>query len=712
MRARQSKNSETNTGNRILAIAVLFVVWMLAIIGRLYWLQVANHGYYTAKARENQQTRLETMAARGAIVDRNGKDLALSVLFDSIFVDQRMLKEDPAARQKAAQLLAPSLEISEAELTKQMTGNSGFVFLARKLDPEKARTIREIVAQNSLKGIGFKKEMQRYYPNESLAAAVLGYVGAENKGQAGLEQTQNNYLNGKSGSIELERDGRNQAYERRETPAIGGATVTTTIDSAMQHKIETLLTEAVKRHSAKGAYAVVMDVATGEVLALANAPSFNPNERPKNSGEDRHNRAISWPYEPGSIFKMITYAAAFEEGKVQIDEKLNCGNGEIRFGPRVIHDTHAYGVQQTPDAFAKSSNVCAIKLAQRVGKEKFAEYISLFGFGNKTGIELPAESKGIVRPAPKWNFDSIGSIAMGQEVSVTMIQIAAATGAIANKGVWVQPHLVKEIVGADGKSNFQAKPVTRQVVSQQTAENMSVLMQRVVTHGTARHAIQLANYTAAGKTGTPQKAEKGVGYARGKYMPSFTGFVPATDPKFVIVVMVDEPAGAHQGGSVSAPVFNMIAQIALGDFAIPPDAKGFRDALAALSDRYESKAAEDEANEIQLEQNVAMAQLETVNALPGSQSVAPREMLSQNIAPDAGRKQPKQTPTPKPNVPPSSVPLAMMPDLRGKGLRSVIQACSQLSLNVRPTGSGVVVKQWPSPGARVRPGEDCKVEFQ
>lgn len=718
MRARQSKSTQKNTGNRILAIAFLFVAWMLVVIGRLYWLQVAKHDHYLARAKENQQMRLETMAARGAIVDRNGKDLALSVLFDSVFVDQRLLKkEGDEARQKAAQTLAPVLGMNEAELVKQMTGDSGFVFLARKLDPEKARAVKEAVVKNGVKAIGFKKEMQRYYPNESLAAAVLGYVGAENKGQAGLEQSQNNYLNGKAGSVELERDGRNQAYERRETPAIGGATVTTTIDAAMQHKIEMLLAEAVKQHSAKGAYAVVMDATNGEVLALANSPGFNPNERPKGSGEDRHNRAISWPYEPGSIFKMITYAAAFEEGKVQLDEKLNCGNGEIRFGPRVIHDTHAYGVQQTPDAFAKSSNVCAIRLAQRVGKEKFAEYISQFGFGNKTGIELPAESKGIVRPVQKWNFDSIGSMAMGQEVSVTMIQIAAATGAIANKGVWVQPHLIKEVIGGDGRLNYQAKPVTRQVVSQQTAANMSVLMQRVVTHGTARHAIQLANYTAAGKTGTPQKAERGHGYERGKFMPSFAGFVPATDPKFVIVVMVDEPAGAHQGGSVSAPVFNMIAQIALGDFAVPPDSKGFRDALTALSNRYETKAAEDEANEGKLEQNLALAQPETKpetkNALPAAPVVTPREMLSQNIAPNAGRNQPKQTATPKPTAPPpSSGPSAMMPDLRGKGLRSVIQACSQLSLNVRPTGSGVVVKQWPAPGARVRPGEDCKVEFQ
>ena len=709
----RTKQTAKTSGNRILIIAFMLVAWMLVIIGRMYWLQVVQHDHYLSRARENQQAQYETMATRGAILDRNGKDLALSVIFDSVFVDQRMLKTD-AERQHAATLLSPALEVKEADLIRQMTGSSGFAFLARRIDPEKARAIREIVASNSLKAIGFRKEAQRFYPNEGLAASVLGFVDAANDGQAGLERSQNKLLNGKTGTVEFERDGRNQAYERRETPAIGGATISTTLDAPMQHKIEVLLNEAVKTHGAKGAHAVVMDVATGEILALANAPTFDPNERPKNKEENRHNASISFPYEPGSVFKIVTYSAGFEEGKVQLDEKLNCGNGEIRFGARIIRDTHAYGVQLTPDAFAKSSNVCAIKVAQRVGKEKFAEYISKFGFGSKTGIELPAESKGLVRPAEKWNFDSIGSIAIGQEVAVTLLQEAAAVGVIANKGMWTQPHLVRRVVGQDNKLVYEAKPNTRQVVSQQTAENMTVLMQRVVTHGTARHAIELGNYTAAGKTGTPQKAEKGHGYSRGKFMPTFAGFVPATNPRFVIVVMMDEPLGAHQGGSVSAPIFNMIAQIALGDFAVPPDAQGFRDALVALSNKYESKSAEDEANEAN-GQNVIIP---TEPASPQMQSVLPKSgndvMASPNISSNSSRQNPTPKPSPSPQQRADLLASAygLMPDLRGKGLRTVIQTCNQLSLNLKPVGSGVAIKQWPAPGSKVRPGEDCKVEFQ
>ncbi len=704
----RTKRPTINTNKRVLTMALFFVVWMLLIVGRLVWLQIAKYDHYVTRAAQNHRSQYETLATRGAIIDRNGKDLAVTVIFDSMFVDQRQFKDD-ASLKKTAKLLSPLLEIGEAELSQKMTGNNGYVVLARKLDPEKARALKVIVADNSLKAIGFKKETQRFYPNEALAAAVVGYVGAEDKGQAGLEQSQNRHLSGKPGEVEFERDGKNQAYERRETPAIGGAQIMTTLDSPMQHKIETLLEEAMVSTKAKGAYAVVLDVATGEVLALANAPGFNPNERPKSVDEEaRHNRVISWPYEPGSVFKIVTYAAAFEEGKVQFDEKINCGNGEIRFGPRVIHDTHAYGVLPVADAFAKSSNVCAIRLAQRIGKERFFDYISLFGFGNKTGIELPAESRGIVRPLKRWNYDSIASIAIGQEVSVTLLQAAAATAAIANKGVWIQPHVIKQIVGGDGRLVYEAKPVTRQVVSQQTAEKMSTLMQRVVTHGTARHAIQLANYTAAGKTGTPQKVD-GKAYSQTKFMPSFAGFVPATNPRFAIVVMVDEPIGAHQGGSVAAPIFNMIAQIALGDFVVPPDGKGYREALLALSDKYESATAEDEAEEGRL---IAQALPEEQIAQPSAGSDGGSGAnVSQNLKPDGGRSQSSSKSLPTPTVRLTG-PAFVMPDVRGRGVRAVVQACNQLSLNVKLVGTGVAVKQMPAPGTRVRPGEDCKVEFQ
>lgn len=724
-----TKAPAKNTSKRIWAMALVLGAWMLLIIGRLVWLQVAKYEHYLARAVQNQTMQAETLALRGSILDRNGKELAVSVIFDSMFVDQKLFKDD-AERQKAATLLAPLLQISEPELIQKLTGDSGFVWLARRLDPEKSQAIKEIVSKNKLSGIAFKREPQRFYPNDTLAGAVVGYLG-ENKeasgqiiGQAGLEKSQNRSLEGKPGEIEWDRDGKNQPYARRETPAVSGAQITTTIDSALQHKVEVLADEALKMSKAKGVYAVVLDPATGDILALVNTPGFNPNERPKASEEQAHqNRAISWPYEPGSIFKIVTYAAAFEEGKAQPDTKVNCGNGEIAIGKRIIHDTHSYGVLPATDAFAKSSNVCAIRLAMSVGKERFFDYITGFGFGRRTGIELPAESRGIVAQPDKWKGDSIASIAIGQEVSITMLQAAAAVGTIANKGTWIQPHIIKQVASADGKVLYEAKPDTRRVVSEDTAQKMAGLMEAVVTRGTARHAIKLNGYTAAGKTGTPQKVDPVTRkYSQSKFMPSFAGFVPATNPRFVIIVMLDEPMGAHQGGSVAAPVFNLVAQVALGDFVVPPDDKGFREALVALSNKYESKAAEEDSNETTLIAQTppepppiqAVVTPETRRqATPAAAGVARPELnVSANLSPSelaARRAPPKPSPTPAPKP---SGPTSVMPDVRGRGLRAVVQACTQLNLNLKLIGSGVAVRQTPAPGARVRIGDDCKVEFQ
>jgi len=734
----RSKQPTKDTSKRTLTMALVLSVWMLAIIGRLVWLQVARHDHYAARAAQNQITQVETLATRGPILDRNGKELAISVIFDSLFADQKQFNDDDpkklaekqVQRQKTAHMLAPMLGMAETELLKKLTGDSGFVWLVRKLDPEKSQPIREVIEKNKLMGVAFKREPQRFYPNDSLAAAIVGYLGEDSQragqigGQAGLEKSQNKYLEGRPGEIERDRDGKNQSYGRREKLATNGAQIMTTIDFALQHKVEVLVEEAVQMSHAKGAYAIVLDPATGDILALANAPGFNPNERPKGSDEEaRHNRAISWPYEPGSVFKIVTYSAAFEEGKAQPDTKVNCGNGEIAIGKRIVHDTHSYGVLPAVDAFAKSSNVCAIRMAMSVGKERFFDYISAFGFGRKTGIELPAESRGIVTPIAKWNGnDSLASVAIGQEVSITMLQAAALVGTIANKGVWMQPHIIKQIAAADGNVLYKTQPDTRRVISEETAAKMAELMAAVVTRGTARHAIQINGYTAAGKTGTPQKVDPHTGkYSQSKFMPSFAGFVPATNPKFAIVVMLDEPQGAaHQGGSVAAPVFNLIAQTALGDFVVQPDDQGFRAALTALSSKYESKAAEEENKEGIV---IAQAQPEvqtTPTPQPKGQatpaaanSLRPGVNVSANIAPSelANRSQPqaKASPTPTPRA---AGPTSIMPDVRGRGVRAVIQACTQLNLNVKLSGTGVAVRQMPSAGARVRPGDDCKVEFQ
>jgi len=727
----------------VLWIVTVLCVWMFVIVGRLAWLQVARHDHYSDRAALNQQKEIKTVAARGPIVDNAERELAISAIADSVYVDLKQLKEE-SDRKRAAETLSPLLGFSESELLKKLTGNSSFLWLKRKLDPTVSQAVNEAVAKNKLHGVAVQKETQRFYPNNSLAAHLVGYVDAYDKGLAGVEQKYNDLLNGKSGEIAFDRDASGRTYNRREAPAMNGAQIVLTIDAVLQHKVEVLLDEAVRMTRAKGAGAVVYDPKTGDILALANVPTFNPNERPEDADDNtRANRAISWPYEPGSIFKMVTYAAAFEEGLLKPDDMINCGGGQITIGKRVIRDTHAYGALTVEDAFAKSSNGGAIRIAMKLGKEKFFEYISRFGFGRKTGIELPGESRGIVNPLEDWRIDSIGSIAIGQEVSVTLLQIAAAVGAVANHGVWIKPHIIKKIAAQDGRALYEPKIETRQVISEQSAQMMARVMERVVTHGTARHAINLTGYTVAGKTGTPQKVENKK-MSQTKYMPSFAGFVPVADPRLVIVVMIDEPLGKHQGGSVAAPVFNLIAEAALGDYAIPPDDKAFRDSLAALSKKYESESEDGGSRDgnplpppaIEIKpaapeskpatapgsatgaRDGAIAQLDRAdrksNERLGKRSESPKSLgLSENISPLTRNL--KATPSnspPQNSSPNDSAPGFVMPDFRGRGVRAVTQACAQMNLVISLHGSGLAVRQFPAAGARVRAGETCKVEFQ
>lgn len=727
----------------MLWIVTVLCVWMFVIVGRLAWLQVARHDHYSDRAALNQQKEIKTVAARGPIVDNAERELAISAIADSVYVDLKQLKEE-SDRKRAAETLSPLLGFSESELLKKLTGNSSFLWLKRKLDPAASQAVNEAVAKNKLHGVAIQKETQRFYPNNSLAAHLVGYVDAYDKGLAGVEQKYNDLLNGKSGEIAFDRDASGRTYNRREAPAINGAQVVLTIDAVLQHKVEVLLDEAVRMTRAKGAGAVVYDPKTGDILALANVPTFNPNERPEGAGDNtRSNRAISWPYEPGSIFKMVAYAAAFEEGLLKPDDTIHCGGGQITIGKRVIRDTHAYGALTVEDAFAKSSNGGAIRIAMKLGKEKFLEYISRFGFGRKTGIELPGESRGIVNPLEDWRIDSIGSIAIGHEVSVTLLQIVGAAGAIANRGVWVKPHVIKKIVTQDGRALYEPKIETRQVISEQSAQMMVRVMERVVTHGTARHAINLTGYTVAGKTGTPQKVEN-KRMSQTKYMPSFVGFVPAADPRLAIVVMIDEPQGKHQGGSVAAPVFNLIAEAALGDYAIPPDDKAFRDSLVALSKKYESESEDGESQAGNPLPPPAPQAIEIKPAAPeskpatapspvtgardgaiaqsdrrsnerlGKRSESPKGPgLSENISPLIRNLKATPSKSPPQNSSPNdSAPGFVMPDFRGRGVRAVTQACAQMNLVISLHGSGLAVRQFPAAGAKVRAGETCKVEFQ
>jgi cell division protein FtsI/penicillin-binding protein 2 len=656
---------------------------MALIIWRLAYLQVTRHGDYRARAEAQRQETITVSPLRGAIVDRRGWELARSVDAASVFAYTRQI-EDP---QRVARVLAPLLRESESKLLNKLTGEANFVWLKRKLDFETGQTISREIERDKLTGVHLVKEPQRAYPNGPLAAHLLGAVDIDEQGIAGLELTHDQYLRGLPGKVWLETDARGRAYDRREHPATSGAQVVTTLDTALQHKVEELLAEALEATRARGAAAIVLAPQSGEILALANAPGFDPNQRPKRdlgADESRHrrNRAVTDIYEPGSVFKLVTFAAAIEEGLARPDEKIDCFNGQIVLAGRAIRDTHAYGLLTVTEALAKSSNGGAIRLALRVGEERLADYIARFGFGRKTGVDIPGETGGLVRDVKQWRQNSIGYVAIGHEVGVTALQAVAAMAAIANRGVWVQPHLVKQVIGPDGRALYTAQPETHRVVSEQTALTVAGMLGGVVAQGTARRA-GLAGYEAAGKTGTAQKIDPVTRrYSHTKYIASFAGLVPTANPRFAIIVMLDEPIGLHQGGQVAAPVFNRIAEAALGDYAVPPHTEAYREALAKLEERIRAEAGRDEAKS----QNPDM--IAAANHEDSADVATPLVPAALKIEP------------------------GIMPDFRGRGMRAVARACAALDVKLKVTGSGLAARQTPAPGARIAPGEICQVEFQ
>src|SRR5581483_11645464 len=462
MRAGKKQKKKGNV-SRLLWLALLFIAWMTAIIWRLTYLQVTRHDYYHARAEAQRQDAIAVSPLRGTIVDRNGSNLAVSTDTDSIFVYTREVT-DP---EKISRTLAPLLGEREGDLIQKLTGSGNknrFIWLKRKVDFETAKAITGAVEHSRLSGVHFVKEPQRYYPNGALGAHLLGYVNIDEQGLAGLELAHDKNLRGRPGQAFFEVDGRHQPFDRHDTPAVNGSRVELTFDAALQHQVESILEKARNATQARSATAIVLDPKTGEILALANAPDFDPNQRPKRSGDDeedrvRRNRAITDVYEPGSVFKIVTYSGVIEEGLARPDDKVDCQGGQITLYGRTIRDSHlGTGVVTVADALAKSSNVGAIKMAQRLGEARLADYVSRFGFGHKTGIDLPGEVSGLVNNLRDWHGTSYASIAMGHEVGVTALQAVTAMAAIANGGVRIQPHVVRKVTAEDGRVIYEANP--------------------------------------------------------------------------------------------------------------------------------------------------------------------------------------------------------------------------------------------------------------
>ncbi len=700
--ARLSRHKETRPDvsiRRTLFVAAFVAFWMLGISARLVHLQVTRHDNLVARARQQQQDAIETSPTRGPVLDREERELARTIDTTSVFVAPDEFKQDKndtdaqvaAAIDCTAQSLSSLLGLDQKAVFDQINEakNSGrrFLWIARRIAPDKADLLEKL----ELTGVHTRKEPKRYYPNGSLAANVLGFVGLDGKGLAGIEQVYNEKIVGEPGKIFVEKDSLGRAYESTEVLGQPGQSIILTIDQSIQYQAEAALTTAIQQSGAKAGTAIVLDPHTGDILALANAPTFDPNDVGAASPAARNNWALQNIYEPGSTFKVVAFSAAIEKGLAKPEDHIDCQMGSITVAKRLIHDHHPFGVLTLADALAKSSNVAAIKLGLRVGDPTMFDYITRFGFGARTGIELPGETAGLVRPLSRWQPSSIGSIAIGQEVGVTPLQMVAAFGALANGGVRIAPHLIREIRNANGVATYRPNPEQHRVISKETASALRGMLEGVTLNGTAKKA-QLDGYTAAGKTGTAQKIDpKTKKYSSTKFVASFVGFAPVNNPAVVIIVVIDEPGGSYHGGDVAAPVFRQIAEQILPEMGVIPDTDFKNPELVAVAVQTPAQISAQRQDEKNRE--IEARQQETRNlTMP---QVSARDNRGGEIVYAVANKN-----------------AVLMPDLRGRSVRDVARACSQLGMQVEARGEGGrVVAQTPQAGAELRTGQIVYVDF-
>ena len=679
----QSKSRPDVSLSRALLVAAFIGFWMLAVSARLVYLQVSQHSSLTNRARQQQQNALDTTPQRGEVLDRNGRQLARSVQTISLFLDPADL--DAGQLECTAQQLSNALGLSYAEVSQQLsnaqTMERRFLWIARRLDVDRGNQILAL----ELPGIHPVIEPKRFYPNGSLASHVLGYVGIDGEGLGGVEHSYNSKIKGEPGELFLEKDATGRAYESFEIPAKPGQTVVLTIDQTIQYHAEQALQAAVSRSHAKSGTAIVLDPRTGEILALANAPTFDPNKVSDSIADARSNWALQNIYEPGSTFKIVAFSAAIDRKLAKPEDHIDCQMGAITVAGRVVHDHHPFGSLTLVEALAKSSNVGAIKLGIRVGDESMYDYITRYGFGSRTGIELMGETPGILRKVDRWQPSSIGSIAIGQEIGVTPLQMVSAYGAVANDGVRIAPHIVREVRNANGSVLFSAQPQQRRVINAETAIALRGMLEGVTLHGTAKKA-QLDGYSAAGKTGTAQKIDPRTrGYSATKFVGSFVGFAPVNNPQVAIIVVIDEPAGAYHGGDVAAPVFREIAEQILPALNVEPDIE--TTAIPELIARADKQSPSD----AKLRDEQQRAESERRSTLP-------------TVVSDGGREGEVVYAV-------TTSKAMVMPDLHGRSVRDVARTCAQLGLQIEARGEGRVMKQSPAPGAEVSTGQVIYLDF-
>lgn len=660
---------------RLLALFALGLLWMAAVLARLGYLQLVCYSDYLARAHHQQERIIEVSPKRGALYDRNGHELAMSVPVDSCFAVPAEIS-DP---ELVARLLSRLLGVSQEELAARLASSRSFVWVARKLPPEKARRIQAL----NLRGVYFQKENRRFYPEHQLAAHVLGYVDIDEHGLGGVEYALDSEVRGRPGRMLVLADARRRWYDRNEQAADAGESVVLTLDENIQYIAEKELAAAIEKTHARAGTVVVEDPNNGELLALANWPTFDANAAGESPPEARMNRAVSAIYEPGSTFKIITLAAAFEEGVARPAEVIDCQMGSIELAGRRIRDWKPFGQLTVAQVLEDSSDVGAIKIGLRLGAPRLCSYARAFGFGEPTGIELPSESRGLLRAVEHWSAVSIGSVSIGQEIGVTPVQLVNAVSAIANGGLLYRLHVVREL-RKGARVRIPSEPEPRRLVSPTAAATMRQLLESAVREGTGR-AARLEGYTAAGKTGTAQKIDPATGrYSRTQYVSSFVGFAPLNNAAVTILVALDSPEGPHHGGEVAAPVFQRVAQQVLAYLDVPRDLP-VGPSVQVASLRTASNPARGPINELA---PLGAAQPEAFSWLS-----AHKQSLS----------------SPDPVLPEGES--VTLPPLVGKTVREVTEECSRLGLALVLVGMGVATGQEPRPGARVPRGSRVTVHF-
>ena len=746
---------------RFIVIGSVFLIWFCAISGRLFWLQIVRHNDFAQRAAEQQQRTFNVAPRRGILYDRNMRELAMTVLVDSIYADPSQI----ADKQAAARALAPQVHkdpedelTTESEIMSRLNAGRNFAWVARRVTPEVAAAVKAL----GMKGIYFQKEFQRFYPDNEIAAQVLGYVGVDDNGLGGLEEKFDSGLHGAPGVMYTALDARRKVLGSSEREPAPGRNLILTVDENIQFMAERALDHAMQRTQALNGTVVVQDVHTGEILALAIRPTFNPNQFRHATPALLRDHAVNDVYEPGSTFKLVTYSAAMDANAAKPDDTIDCQGGKITIFGRTIHDNQGehFGVIPVHQALEVSSDVAAIKLAMKIGPDKFYRYIHDFGFGTRSGIELPGETRGLLRPVSRWQPSSIGSIAIGQEVAVTPLQLVTMVSTIANGGVYLPPHiLMPDQPGAPTTRNQNAgtqraatseqspsvalaaethgaslpsdlpNPLPQgahRVICTMAAAEMRKMMEDVVLFGSGKQA-QLNGYSSGGKTGTAQKIDPATHtYSKTMHIASFAGLAPVNNPAISVAVVIDSPKGDYYGRTVSAPVFAEVAQKVLEYLGVPHDidlqpvktpAKNEApakedDAAAGAGDIDALFAA---ANDLPSDDPLRNPPSQSASTSPSSSAPSGQDAVAATntglgssppaSVSTASTSNPISSPPPSPNSVLAADDAAQrVPWLIGLTVRQAIERAGSAGLEVEIAGNGTCREQAPAAGAMVRPG--------